>query len=154
MPFNAVRVLEIAAGAVVVAGLGAIGARMMRRRRPTPEELEIARRQFLSQSGRLVDGTLLDVCDIPAEDGRILTMLLYAYRIGGVDYECTQDVTGMKSIVDISTIHSGFPCSVRYQPGNPQNSIVVSEKWSGIRVSLPVIPSYDRRPTFDRRSLG
>jgi hypothetical protein len=152
MPLNAVRVLEIAAGAVVVAGLGAFGAWMVMRKRPTPEELEIARRELLSQSGRLVDGTLLDVCDIPAEDGRILTMLLYGYRIGGVDYECTQDVTAIKNIVDVSAIRSGFPCSVRYQPGNPQNSIVVSEKWSGIRTSLPVVPGgYDR--TFDRRYL-
>ena len=149
MPLNAVRVLEIAVGALVVAGFGAFGAWMVMRKRPTPEELEIARRELLSQSGRLVDGTLLDVCDIPAEDGRTLTMLLYGYRIGGVDYECTQDVTGLKDIVDIPTVRAGFPCSVRYQPGNPQNSIVVSEKWSGIRTSLPVVPgSYDR--TFDR----
>jgi len=55
----------------------------------------------------------------------------------------------LKDIVDIPTVRAGFPCSVRYQPGNPQNSIVVSEKWSGIRTSLPVVPgSYDR--TFDR----
>ena len=60
---------------------------------PSAEELEVARRQLLTQSGRLVDGTLLDVCEIPAEDGRTLTMLLYGYRIGGVDYECTQDVS-------------------------------------------------------------
>jgi hypothetical protein len=154
MPLNAVRVLEIAAGAIVVAGLSAFGAWMVMRKRPTPEELEIARRQLLSQSGRLVDGTLLDVCDIPGEDGRILTMLLYGYRIGGVDYECTQDVTAMKDIVDVTTIRAGFPCSVRYQPGNPQNSIVFSEKWSGIRTSLPLVPGgYDPPRPLDRGYL-
>jgi hypothetical protein len=152
MPFHAIRVLEVAAGAVVVAGLGAIGAWWLLRKRPSPEELEVTRRQLLTQSGRLVDGTLLDVCEVPAE-GRILTMLLYEYRIGGVDYECTQDVTTMQDVVDVGAVRAGFPCSVRYQPGNPQNSIVVAEKWSGLRASLPVLPAYDRRQSFDRRSL-
>src|SRR5580692_518219 len=121
MPFHAIRVLEIAAGTVVVAGLGVAGAWMLLRKRPSAEELEVTRRQLLTQSGRLVDGTLLDVCEVPAE-GRTLTMLLYEYRIGGVDYECTQDVTRMQDVVDVTAIRAGFPCSVRYQPGNPQNS--------------------------------
>jgi len=154
MPFHAIRVLEIAAGAAVVAGLGAAGAWMFLRKRPSAEEQEVARRQLLTQAGRLVDGTLLDVCEIPAEDGRTLTMLLYGYRIGGVDYECTQDVSTILNVVDVATVRAGFPCSVRYQPGNPQNSIVVSERWSGIRASLPVLPVRDRHPSLDRRSAG
>ena len=154
MPFHAIRVLEIAAGAAVVAGLGVTGAWMFLRKRPSAEEVEVARRQLLTQSGRLVDGTLLDVCEIPSEDGRTLTMLLYRYRIGGVDYECTQDVSTILNVVDVATVRGGFPCSVRYQPGNPQNSIVVSERWSGIRANLPVLPVRDRQPSFDRRSAG
>ncbi len=154
MPFHAIRVLEIAAGAVVVAGLSAAGAWMLLRKKPSAGELEIARRNLLVQSGRLVDGTLLDICEIPAEDGRLLTMLLYGYRIGGADYECTQDVTDMLNVVDVSAVRAGFPCSVRYQPGNPQNSIIVAEKWSGIRASVPFFPTFGRRPTLDRRSAG
>ena len=154
MHLNALRVLEIAAGTVVVAGLAGAGVWIAFRKRPTSQELEIARRQALTMSGRLVDGTLLDVCEVPAEDGRTLTMLLYGYRIGGVDYECTQDVTEMKEVIDVTTVRAGFPCSVRYQQGNPQNSIVVSEKWSGIRAGLPVLPLYGQQQSFDRRSLG
>ena len=145
MPLHAARVLEIAAGAVVVAGLGIAGAWLLLRKRPSAQELELTRRQALTQFGRLVDGTLLDVCEIPSEDGRQLTMLLYGYRMGGVDYECTQDVTDMLAMIDISDIRAGFPCSVRYQPGNPQNSIVFSEKWSGLRGGFPALPAYDRR---------
>ena len=145
MPFHAARVLEIAAGAAVVAGVGIAAAWLLLRRRPTAHELEVARRQLLTQSGRLVDGNLLDVCEIPSEDGSTLTMLLYGYRMGGVNYECTQDVTDMLAVLDVGAIRAGFPCSVRYQPGNPQNSIVVSEKWSGIRAGLTVLPAYDRR---------
>ena len=154
MPFHAIRVVEIAAGAVVVAGLGALGTWLVLRKRPSPEEVETARRQLLTQSGRLVDGTLLDVCEIPSEDGRTLTMLLYEYRIGGVDYECTQDVSEMLKIVDVAKVRAGFPCSVRYQPGNPQNSIVVAEKWSGLRATIPFLATYDRRPSYDRRSAS
>jgi hypothetical protein len=151
MPLNTLRVLEIAAGAVVVAGLAAAGAWMVLRKKPTEEELEISRRLSLAQSGRLVDGTLLDVCEIPAPDGGLLTMLLYGYRIGGVDYQCTQDITRMRDIVDVASVRAGFPCSVRYQSGNPQNSIVVAEKWSGIRAAAPFLPPYDRRQSLDRR---
>ena len=154
MPYHAFRALEIAAGAVVVAGLGAAGYWLLLRKRPTAEELEIARRQMLTQTGRLVDGNLLDVCEVPSEDGRQLTMLLYEYIMGGVNYQCTQDVTDMLTLMDPGGIRAGFPCSVRYQPGNPQNSIVVSEKWSGLRASLPVLPGYDRSPSLDRRSAG
>lgn len=154
MPIHAIRVLEIAAGAIVVAGLGAAGAWVLLRKKPSAEEIEVARRQLLTQSGRLVDGTLLDVCEIPAQDGRVLTMLLYEYRIGGVDYECTQDVSDLKSVVDVTTVRAGFPCSVRYQNGNAQNSIVVSEMWSGLRASIPFFPAFDRRHSFDRRSAG
>jgi|SRR3954452_2360900 hypothetical protein len=154
MPFHAIRVVEIAAGALAVSALGAAGVWMLRRKRPSAAEIEIARRQLLTQAGRLVDGTLLDVFEVPIEEGRTLTMLRYDYRIGGVDYECTQDVTQMQSVFDIATVRAGFPCSVRYQPGNPQNSIVVSEKWSGLRASLPVLPAYDPRRSFHRSSAG
>ena len=154
MPFHAIRVFEVAAGAAVIAGLCAAGTWWVLRKRPSPEELEAGRRQLLTHSGRLVDGTLLDVCEIPAEDGRTLTMLLYEYRIGGVDYECTQDVSEMLKIVDVAKVRAGFPCSVRYQPGNPQNSIVVAEKWSGLRVTIPFLAIYDRHQSYDRRSHG
>jgi hypothetical protein len=154
MPIQAIRVLEIAAGAVVVAGLGVAAVRIILRKRPSSQELETGRRHMLIQSGRLVDGTLLDVCEIPAEDGRKLTMLLYGYRIGGVDYECTQDVSDILNVVDVTAVRAGFPCSVRYQPGNPQNSIVVAEKWSGLRATIPFLTTYDRRKSFDRRSAG
>jgi hypothetical protein len=153
MPFHAIKALEIAGGAIVVAALGAAAAWMILRKRPSEEELEVARRQLLTQSGRLVDGTLLDVCEVPTPDGRKLTMLHYEYRMGGVDYECTQDISRLQDVVDVTTLPAGFPCSVRYQPGNAQNSIVISEKWSGLRATLPVLPAHEGPPARGR-SLG
>jgi hypothetical protein len=134
---------EIAAGVVLIAAMGAAALWLLFRKRPTAEELERARRLFLVQSGRLADGMLLDVFEVEAEDGRTLTMLLFSYRVGGVDYECSQDITDMGGVVDAKQVRAGFPCTVRSQPGNPQNSIVVAEDWSGLRVGLPVLPAYD-----------
>lgn len=131
---------EIAAGVTAVAAVGSVAAWMALRKRPTPEELELARRQMLVQSGRIVDGMLLDVCEVKTDDGRSLNMLMFSYRIGGVDYECSQDITLLSSVVDPAQVRAGFPCSVRYQPGNPQNSIVVAEGWSGLRKGLPRLP--------------
>ncbi len=143
----------IAAGSALIAGAGALALWLIYRKRPTPEELERARRLFLAQSGRLVDGMLLDVYEVEvparnqgksnAEPARTLTMLMFSYHIGGVDYECSQDITALKNVVDSAQVRAGFPCSARYQPGNPQNSIVVAEEWSGLRMGLPVLPTYD-----------
>lgn len=134
---------EIAAGFTAIAGLSAVGLWLALRKRPTADELERRRRDFLVQTGRLVDGILLDVYEVDGEDGRKLTMLLFNYRIGGVDYECSQDITSMTDVVDAPHLQLGLPCSVRYQPGNPQNSIVVAEHWSGLRAGLPVPPLPD-----------
>jgi len=100
-----------------------------------------------------VDGMLLDICEVDAEDGRILTMLVYNYRIAGVDYECSQDITNMAAVLDAAQVRAGFPCTIRYQPGNPHNSIVVAEEWTGLRAGLPVLPAYDEPEPFDMSHL-
>jgi len=153
MTFRSVNPWEIAAGLVVLAALVALVLWLVFRKRPTPEELERARRQLLVQTGRIVDGMLLDVCEIEAEDGRTLTMLLFSYRNGGVNYECSQDITDMPGVVDVSQVRAGFPCSVRYQPGNPQNSIVIDEQWSGLRIGLPQFPAFDDPDPMDLSHL-
>jgi hypothetical protein len=145
---------EIAAGLTAVTALAGVAAWMALRKRPTPEELELARRQLLVQTGRLVDGMLLDVCEVKAEDGRTLSMLLFSYRIGGVDYECSQDITQLSGVVDAAQVRAGFPCTVRYQQGNPHNSIVVAEGWSGLRKGLPRVPAFEDPDPLLRSDRG
>jgi hypothetical protein len=140
---------EITAGVTAVAALAAVGAWLALRKRPTADELELIRRGMLVQSGRLVDGMLLDICDVPSDDGRALKMLLFSYRIGGVDYECTQDITQLGGVLDVAEVRAGFPCTARYQPGNPQNSIVVAEGWTGLRNGLPQLPLVDESHAVD-----
>jgi len=136
---------EAAAGITLMAGVAAGAVLYLRRKRPTEEELERQRRKMLSQSGRLIDGMLLDIREMTLEDGRPLTMLEYSYRSAGVDYECSQDVSTLLTVVDPAQVRAGFPCTVRYQPGNPQNSIVLAESWSGLRSSLPIYPAAAKR---------
>ncbi|MGD0156360.1 MAG: DUF3592 domain-containing protein [Terracidiphilus sp.] len=134
---------ETIAGVAAVAVVAAGALWLVLRKRPTEDEIERTRRQFLVQSGRLVDGMLLDIYEVEAKDGRRFTMLLFNYRIAGVDYECSQDITAMGEVVNPANVRAGFPCSVRYQPGNPQNSIVVAEGWTGLREGIPRLPVFD-----------
>jgi hypothetical protein len=133
---------QIAAAAVGVVLAAGAAWWLFSRRRPTADEIERERRQIIFSYGRIVDGTLLDGFQITAEDGTSRDMLLYQYEISGVVYECSQDVTALASILDPATVKLGFPCSIRYQPGSPENSIVIAERWSGIRevYASPRIP--------------
>jgi hypothetical protein len=140
----------VAAWLTPIVAVSAVAAWLMFRKRPSAEELERERREFLVQSGRIVDGMLLDIYDVKAEDGRALTMLLFNYRIGGVDYECSQDVSALRSVVNPNEVRVGFPCSVRYQPGNPHNSIVLAEGWTGLREGLPQLPAYEDPDSLDK----
>jgi hypothetical protein len=140
---------ETALAMVVVASAAAGTVWWFRRRRPTPEEIERARRSNLALAGRLVDGMLLNVHEMTVEEGRTMTMLEYSYRIGGVEYECSQEITHMGAVVDPAEVRAGFPCSVRYMPGSPQNSIVVAEEWSGLRVALSELSAGARPPARD-----
>ncbi len=144
---------ELVGGVAGMAVLGGAVAWLLLRHRPSEEEVELARRKQLVQSGRLVDGMLLDLCEVNGEDGHPMKLLLFNYRIGGVDYECSQDITHLREIVDAAEVRLGLPCTVRYQPGNPQNSIVIAEGWTGLRAGLPHLPGFDKADALDRSHL-
>ncbi|HEU5351159.1 MAG TPA: hypothetical protein VFU55_06150 [Terracidiphilus sp.] len=134
-------VWRFAIGIVVLAGAAAATVWLVLRHRPSPEEQERTRRKFLAHAGRLVDGMLLDLYEMDSPDGRKLSMLVFSYRIGGVEYECSQDITALRDRILPTQIRAGFPCSVRYQPGNPHNSIVAAEDWNGLRGISPAAPA-------------
>jgi hypothetical protein len=141
------------AGLAALVVLCALVVWLLVRKRPTEAELERKRRDLLVQMGRLLDGMLLDICEMQSEDGRTLEFLQFSYRIGGVDYECSQEITDMQDVVKAEDVRAGFPCSVRYQPGNPQNSIVVAETWSGLREGLPQLPLFEDPDPIDTSHL-
>ncbi len=105
--------------------------------------LERARRQDLVLGGRIIDGTVLDVSDLDAFESKRpggMQLILYKYEIAGVAYECSQDITNLKDVIDIADIRVGFPCSVRYDTRQPENSIVIAENWIGLRDTANSVP--------------
>jgi hypothetical protein len=121
----------------VFAGAAAVGTLMIYlalRKRKTPEQLERERRLRLSQVGRITDGTVIDAQELATNGkGNPVQLLIYHYDVAGVSYEASQDITHLRQFVDIHTCRIGLPTSVRYDPQNPGNSIVISESWIGLR---------------------
>jgi hypothetical protein len=140
-------------GALAAAGfcLCGIALYMKVKNRVSEEEIERQRRHELVLSGRIIDGTVIDISDLsPYESGRQegMQLILYKYAIAGVSYECSQDVTHLKETVELGDIRVGFPCSVRYDTRKPENSIVVAENWTGLRDTANSVPV---RKTIRRR---
>ena len=119
----------------VLAGSGAAFAAyfLLRRKPKRPEEVERERRAWLDQVGRITDGTVIDVQEIASNGDRPSTMLIFQYDVAGVSYEASQDVTYLRQLINLHSCRLGLPTSVRYDPQNPGNSIVVSERWMGLR---------------------
>jgi uncharacterized protein DUF3592 len=143
------RETQLASGITIVAAMGIASAvYWMSRKRPSPDELERDRRDALVQKGRIIDATVLDISEVsPEESDRPLGMqlILYQYDVAGVTYECSQDVTLLQHVVDIHKIRLSFPASVRYDPHNPGNSLIVAENWSGLRDTANSIPLHPLR---------
>lgn len=106
---------------------------LLSRKRKGPEELERERRVWLDQIGRITDGTVIDVQEISSNGDKPSTMLIFRYDVAGVSYEASQDVTYLRQLINLHSCRLGLPTSVRYDPQNPGNSIVVSERWMGLR---------------------
>ena len=124
----------LAAGAA--AGLIALGSGLylLLRRRPDAEELERRRREALAANGRITDGVVVDARTLHGEESHAATpeVLVYSYELGGVTYECAQDVSRLGERVRGYRVDQ--PVQVRYDPRNPGNSVVVAESWSGLRM--------------------
>jgi hypothetical protein len=103
------------------------------KRRKTPEQIERERRLRISEIGRITTGTVIDVSELESGRQGELQLLIFRYDVSGVSYEASQDVTHLRHLVDLHTCRIGLPASVRYDPSNPGNSIVVAETWTGLR---------------------
>jgi hypothetical protein len=104
------------------------GYREWKRSRIAPEERERRRRSDLVAYGKMSVAMLVEIRD---------DLLFYSYDVRGVEYTASQDVSMLKQQMptDFSTIDA---VSVRYDPKNPANSIILAEQWSGLRASKVV----------------
>jgi len=120
---------------LILAGSGAVLAvyLLLRRKPKSADDLERERREWLDRVGRITDGTVIDVQETPASEHKPLTFLIYQYDVAGVSYEASQDVTYLRQRINLHSCRLGVPTSVRYDPQNPGNSMVVSERWLGLR---------------------
>jgi len=115
---------------------------VVRGRRKTPEQRERERRQRIAAIGRITDGTVIDVCEVPAQNpdaAHATQLLVFHYDVAGVTYEASQDITSLRQFIDLHTCRLGIPTSVKYDPQNPGNSIVIAEGWAGLRNSRPAL---------------
>ena len=113
-------------GGAAVAGLGAWGIYRYIKSRPSAAELERRRRTDLRQRGKMGDANLLEFRD---------EIVMYSYAIGGVEYMASQDLSDLQPHLPPDRWSSIGPVSIKYDPRNPANSIVLSEEWSGLRTA-------------------
>jgi hypothetical protein len=148
---------EVIADWKLVLGLGAgsilaIGLIVFAFMRPNvdPEEEERKRRLHLNLIGRIAEGQVVELNEQapepkqerrallpprarPLADERPRHMVSYSYSISGVTYHTAQDVTGLESQVRFERLMAGQQASVKYDPANPSDSILVADDWSGLR---------------------
>jgi len=111
-------------------------------RSPDPDEVERQRRAYLNQIGRIVEGQITDLVEVAEDkaqrksakevDGR-RKLVCYSYSISGVSYETAQDITCLEGHAGMERIITGLPASIKYDPSNPSNSILIADDWSGLR---------------------
>jgi hypothetical protein len=129
---NSFRLYPILAIGISAAIVGY--ALLSRKNKKPDEELEVQRRTDLTRGGRIIDGNVIDVLELEDDQtGRQLVLLVYTYDVAGVTYEASQDVTHLRQFIDLYSCRLGLPASVKYDPHNPGDSIVISETWSGLR---------------------
>ncbi len=118
---------------LVAAAILALAYFLLRRKPKTADDLERERREWLDRIGRITDGTVIDVQEMPGTRAHSATFLIYQYDVAGVSYEASQDVTYLRQLINLHSCRLGLPTSVRFDPHNPGNSIVLSERWMGLR---------------------
>jgi hypothetical protein len=139
----------LAMAGVAVAAIVMIGYAFMRPPE-TPEAIERKRRLHLNQIGRITEGQVVELAEHPpapaaqkkklfgssapvVADTRLRHLVSYSYAISGVTYHTAQDITGLEGQIRFDSLVAGQPASVKYDPANPSDSILVADDWSGLR---------------------
>jgi Protein of unknown function (DUF3592) len=125
----------------------------LRRTPKNPSDIERDRRAYLNRVGRIVEGQILEIAEHTAGESAptaakpaglfhkshstatsngIQKLLHYTYSISGVTYETAQDITGLDLRAHLSRLAAGQTASVKYDPSNPSNSILLADDWSGL----------------------
>lgn len=141
--------LTLAMGAAAIAAIAMIAYAFFRPAE-VPEDVERRRRLHLNQIGRIAEGQVVELAEHPPEPRQEQKKLFgsrtrplansgprhlvtYSYAISGVTYHTAQDITGLEGQIRFERLVAGQPASVKYDPSNPTDSILVADDWSGLR---------------------
>jgi len=94
---------------------------------------------MLNLQRRTVEGYLAETGD---------GALYYQYELAGVEYSASQDVKSLAAVLPEDLTRLMGPVSVKYDPRNPANSIIICEDWSGLPAPLrgPTITDEKEEP--------
>lgn len=113
--YTAAGLVTIVLALVLGVLLAILGYRTWKRSRITPAERERRRCARLVAMGKMGDAALVEIHD---------SVVFYCYAVRGVEYTASQDLALLgRSPGEINTVRS---LSVKYDPRNPANSIVVT----------------------------
>jgi len=104
----------------VAAGLVIVAAAMVLGRRPSPAARERKRR--LTVNAKAEWGAT--VVDFRGDE------LFYSYTVRGAQYTAAQDISDVRDRLPSDAAGILGAATVKYDPANPANSILVSEEWS------------------------
>jgi len=137
---NPFRLYPVLACGVIAAIVGY--ALLGRKNKKPDEDIERQGRLEMTRGGRIIDGNVIDVLELEDhQTARQTILLVYTYDVAGVTYEASQDVTHLRQFIDLYSCRLGLPASVKYDPHNPGDSIVMSESWSGLRKPTIILPN-------------
>jgi hypothetical protein len=105
-------------------GLAALAVAIVFRFRVTPAQRERRRLARLNALGRLGDASVIDVQG---------DSVYYTYSVSGVSYHASQDVSALRSLLPGGDALLFGHAYIKYLARNPANSMLLCEKWSGLR---------------------
>jgi hypothetical protein len=124
--FTAAESGALALGSAILVVVAVFGYRAWRRSRIAPEERERRRCEWLVATGKISDAALVEIRE---------NVVFYSYGVRGVEYTASQDLSRFAATAPVNFTNV-TSMSVKYDPRNPANSIVVSEAWSGVRKNV------------------
>src|SRR3981189_2504265 len=159
----------LAMGGAAVAAVGMIAYAFFRPKE-NPEEIERKRRLHLNQIGRIAEGQVVELAahapepreksknlfrsqPQPLDDMSPRQLVSYSYAISGVTYHTAQDITGLERRIRLDKLVAGQPASIKYDPSNPTDSILVADDWSGLRCGSQRMRSWPMSQPTDFRVL-
>lgn len=123
-PLSSDQTLFAIGGGALVLAVAGWGVYSHHKNKPTLEDLERQRRGMLNAIGKMGDGTVIELQ---------ATTAIYSYDVRGVEYTASQDLAALGEHLPEDPWAIIGPAAVKYDPRNPANSIILCERWTGLR---------------------